>query len=128
MLYNFFAVVHQVLLAPGDTFRAAANEQLTAWAKRSGAKMGTFREGGRPGGVLAAACNDAKQQKDIDVVICDTAGRLHTAYALMEELANCRKSIGNVLGGQPCETLLVLDGTTGGREAGGSNMLFDDKL
>lgn len=62
----------QVLLAPGDTFRAAAAEQLAAWAKRCGAKMGTFKEGGRPGGVLAAACNDAKQQKDVDVVICDT--------------------------------------------------------
>jgi signal recognition particle GTPase len=80
----------QVLLAPGDTFRAAAAEQLAEWARRSGAKIGTFKEGGRPGGVLAAACNDAKQQKDVDVVICDTAGRLHTAYALMEELANCR--------------------------------------
>jgi fused signal recognition particle receptor len=79
-----------VLLAPGDTFRAAAAEQLAEWARRSGAKIGTFKEGGRPGGVLAAACNDAKQQKDVDVVICDTAGRLHTAYALMEELANCR--------------------------------------
>uniref|UniRef100_A0A383VUX2 SRP54-type proteins GTP-binding domain-containing protein n=1 Tax=Tetradesmus obliquus TaxID=3088 RepID=A0A383VUX2_TETOB len=103
----------RVLLAPGDTFRAAAAEQLAEWARRSGAKMGTFKEGGRPGGVLAAACNDAKQQKDVDVVICDTAGRLHTAYALMEELANCRKSIANVLPKQPCETLLVLDGTTG---------------
>jgi fused signal recognition particle receptor len=75
--------------------------------------MGTFKEGGRPGGVLAAACNDAKQAKDIDVVICDTAGRLHTAYGLMDELAQCRKAIGNVLPGQPGETLLVLDGTTG---------------
>lgn len=102
-----------VLLAPGDTFRAAAAEQLAEWAKRAGARMGAFREGGRPGGVLAAACNDAKQSKDIDVVICDTAGRLHTAYGLMEELAQCRKAIGNVLPGQPAETLLVLDGTTG---------------
>lgn len=102
-----------VLLAPGDTFRAAAAEQLAEWAKRSGARMGQFREGGRPGGVLAAAVNDAKQSKDVDVVLCDTAGRLHTAYGLMEELAQCRKAIGNVLPGQPCETLLVLDGTTG---------------
>ena len=53
------------------------------------------------------------QSKDIDVVICDTAGRLHTAYGLMEELAQCRKAIANVLPGQPGETLLVLDGTTG---------------
>lgn len=64
-----------MLLAPGDTFRAAAAEQLAAWAKRCGAQMGTFKEGGRPGGVLAAACNDAKQRKDVDVVICDTGAR-----------------------------------------------------
>jgi fused signal recognition particle receptor len=102
-----------VLLAPGDTFRAAAAEQLAEWARRSGARMGAFREGGRPGGVIAAACNDAKQSKDIDVVIADTAGRLHTAYGLMEELAQCAKAVGNVLPGQPGETLLVLDGTTG---------------
>ncbi|KAF8056862.1 hypothetical protein HT031_006206 [Scenedesmus sp. PABB004] len=103
----------RVLLAPGDTFRAAAAEQLSAWAARSGARMGAFKEGARPGGVLASACNDAKQAKDIDVVIADTAGRLHTAYALMEELTTARKAIANVLPGQPCETLLVLDGTTG---------------
>jgi hypothetical protein len=64
-----------VLLAPGDTFRAAAAEQLAAWAKRCGAQMGAFKEGGRPGGVLAAACNDAKQRRDVDVVICDTGVR-----------------------------------------------------
>ncbi|GBG00483.1 hypothetical protein Rsub_13302, partial [Raphidocelis subcapitata] len=102
-----------VLLAPGDTFRAAAAEQLAEWGRRAGARMGAFREGGRPGGVLAAAVNDARQSKDIDVVICDTAGRLHTAYSLMEELGQCRRSVANVAPGQPCETLLVLDGTTG---------------
>jgi fused signal recognition particle receptor len=103
----------KVLLAPGDTFRAAAAEQLAVWAERSGARMGSFREGGRPGGVLAAAVNDAKQAKDVDVVVCDTAGRLHTAYSLMEELTQCRRAVANVAAGQPCETLLVLDGTTG---------------
>jgi fused signal recognition particle receptor len=80
--------------------------------------MGTFREGGKPGGVLAAAVNTAKQAKDIDVVVCDTAGRLHTAYALMEELSGCRRSIANVAPQQPCETLLVLDGTTGESSVG----------
>lgn len=65
------------------------------------------------GGVLAACCNEAKQRKDIDVVICDTAGRLHTAYGLMEELGKCRTAIKNVLPKQPNEVLLVLDGTTG---------------
>jgi len=103
----------RVMLAPGDTYRAAAAEQLAEWARRSGSKMAAFKEGGRPGGVLAAACNKAKQSKDVDVVVCDTAGRLHTAYALMEELTGCKRSIANVLPKQPCETLLVLDGTTG---------------
>eukprot|EP00877_Chromochloris_zofingiensis_P008011 jgi/Chrzof1/3463/Cz12g26150.t1_FTSY[v5.2] len=103
----------KVYLAPGDTFRAAAAEQLAEWARRSGAVMGPFKEGGKPGGVLAACCNEAKQRKDIDVVICDTAGRLHTAYGLMEELGKCRTAIKNVLPKQPNEVLLVLDGTTG---------------
>jgi fused signal recognition particle receptor len=118
----------RVTLAPGDTFRAAAKEQLDEWARRSGAKMSShFREGAKPGGVLAATINDARQKRDADVVVCDTAGRLHTAYALMEELAACRKAIqgacaaGAAGGGkdassspqQPDETLLVLDGTTG---------------
>jgi len=84
----------RVTLAPGDTFRAAAKEQLDEWARRSGAKMSAhFREGAKPGGVLAATINDARQRRDADVVLCDTAGRLHTAYALMEELSACRKAI-----------------------------------
>jgi fused signal recognition particle receptor len=112
----------RVTLAPGDTFRAAAKEQLDEWARRSGAQMSShFREGAKPGGVLAATINDARQKRDADVVVCDTAGRLHTAYALMEELAACRKAIQGACaaGGkdassqQPDETLLVLDGTTG---------------
>jgi fused signal recognition particle receptor len=84
----------RVTLAPGDTFRAAAKEQLDEWCQRAGAKMSPhFREGAKPGGVLAATINDARQRRDADVVLCDTAGRLHTAYALMEELAACRKAI-----------------------------------
>jgi fused signal recognition particle receptor len=105
----------RVTLAPGDTFRAAAKEQLDEWARRSGAQMSShFREGAKPGGVLAATVNDARQKRDADVVVCDTAGRLHTAYALMEELAACRKALQNATASrQPDETLLVLDGTTG---------------
>lgn len=90
----------QVLLAPGDTFRAAAAERLAAWAKRCGAQMGTFKEGGRPGGVLAAACNDAKQRKDVDVVICDTGARkwcLDTFGSFCTDLFGriCVKETGN---------------------------------
>jgi fused signal recognition particle receptor len=56
---------------------------------------------------------EASKLGDIDIVLCDTAGRLHTAYALMEQLAGCSTAIAKVMGGQPSETLLVLDGTTG---------------
>jgi fused signal recognition particle receptor len=83
----------QVYLAPGDTFRAAAAEQLAEWARRSNAVMGPFKEGGRPGKVLAQCCTEAAKSKAVDVVICDTAGRLHTAYNLMDELKQCKDSI-----------------------------------
>jgi hypothetical protein len=144
----------QVYLAPGDTFRAAAAGQLAEWASRSGATMGPFKEGGRPGKVrggrgrrgalarmrggrrqlgtppgrpparpsaaaagwparhgrrapppassrpapppfqvLAQCCKEAAESGDVDVVICDTAGRLHTAYNLMDELKQCKDAI-----------------------------------
>lgn len=112
--YKFSQEGAKVYLIPGDTFRAAANEQLAIWAKRSGALMGSFTEGQRPQTVISQCLADIKARPDeVDIVICDTAGRLHTAYALMEELAACRAVISDTLGGQPDETLLVLDGTTG---------------
>uniref|UniRef100_A0A7S0RKM6 SRP54-type proteins GTP-binding domain-containing protein n=1 Tax=Chlamydomonas leiostraca TaxID=1034604 RepID=A0A7S0RKM6_9CHLO len=103
----------KVFLVPGDTFRAAAAEQLAEWGRRSGAVMGPFREGAKPQAVIGDCVTEAKARGDIDVVICDTAGRLHTAYALMEELEACKASIARAVGRQPDETLLVLDGTTG---------------
>jgi fused signal recognition particle receptor len=106
----------RVLLVPGDTFRAAAAEQLAEWAARTGAEMGaSFQEGVPPQDVIGAACGAAAARGDVDVVICDTAGRLHTAYALMEELEACKAAIAAATGApaQPDETLLVLDGTTG---------------
>ncbi|KAG1662202.1 hypothetical protein FOA52_015828 [Chlamydomonas sp. UWO 241] len=106
----------KVYLIPGDTFRAAAAEQLAEWASRSNAVMGTFNEGASPESTvrenLAAAIARTGDDK-IDLVICDTAGRLHTAYALMEELEAVKKTIASSCSGQPDETLLVLDGTTG---------------
>ncbi|KAG2485732.1 hypothetical protein HYH03_015541 [Edaphochlamys debaryana] len=117
--YKFGKEGAKVFLIPGDTFRAAANEQLAEWSRRAGAEIGTFREGARPQAVIAQNLDALRQRsgKDaadtFDLVLVDTAGRLHTAYKLMEELALCRAAVSNALPGQPDETLLVLDGTTG---------------
>lgn len=92
----------RVFLIPGDTFRAAAAEQLAEWGRRSGAVMGSFKEGSRPMAVITDCLKDAKSRQGdaaVDLVICDTAGRLHTAYALMEELQACKEAIGKVLPG-----------------------------
>eukprot|EP00195_Chlamydomonas_chlamydogama_P017732 CAMPEP_0202891100 /NCGR_PEP_ID=MMETSP1392-20130828/1267_1 /ASSEMBLY_ACC=CAM_ASM_000868 /TAXON_ID=225041 /ORGANISM="Chlamydomonas chlamydogama, Strain SAG 11-48b" /LENGTH=365 /DNA_ID=CAMNT_0049574775 /DNA_START=27 /DNA_END=1124 /DNA_ORIENTATION=- len=112
LAYKFSQEGAKVYLIPGDTFRAAAAEQLAEWGRRSGAVMGAFKEGSRPMTVIASCLEDAKSQ-GVDLILCDTAGRLHTAYALMEELEACRAAINKALPGQPDETLLVLDGTTG---------------
>jgi fused signal recognition particle receptor len=102
-----------VTLAAGDTFRAAAAEQLEEWARRAGAE--TVRaptDTTRPDTVLYQAV-DRAVASGADVVLCDTSGRLHTNYSLMDELAKCKRSVGKRLEGAPHETLLVLDGTTG---------------
>ena len=162
----------QVLLAAGDTFRAAAAEQLQTWAERAGAEFfGPQRDNQRPdallyqarpaqflpitvacsGGCVAQCCGklgvttchacwtsaamllgedattvcvpkahmhaqavEAAVKQDLDLVVCDTSGRLHTNARLMEELAKCRRSLGKRLPGAPHQSLLVLDGTTGG--------------
>ncbi|KAF5836728.1 chloroplast SRP receptor [Dunaliella salina] len=105
----------KVYLVPGDTFRAAAAEQLAEWAKRANVTVGAFQDRAKPQKVIAQGCETALKDGSYDVVICDTAGRLHTAYALMEELEACKKAIGTGTGdqSQPNEVLLVLDGTTG---------------
>lgn len=103
-----------VLLAAGDTFRAAAAEQLGVWAERTGATMAPYQEGKRPSGVLFDAVKQAiTDDGGFDVCICDTSGRLHTNSQLMDELAKCKRAIGKSLDGAPHEVLLVLDGTTG---------------
>ena len=102
-----------VLLAAGDTFRAAAAEQLEEWARRSNAEMvRAEQETTRPDTVLYQAV-DRAISSEIDILLCDTSGRLHTNYSLMDELAKCKRSIGKRLAGAPHEVLLVLDGTTG---------------
>uniref|UniRef100_A0A061RVJ5 Fused signal recognition particle receptor n=1 Tax=Tetraselmis sp. GSL018 TaxID=582737 RepID=A0A061RVJ5_9CHLO len=103
----------RVLVAPGDTFRAAAAEQLAEWANRSGALMGAFEEGAPPEDVLSRSVSEAVTDEGVDVVICDTSGRLHNNFKLMDELVRCRKSVAEACGGAPHEVLLVLDGTTG---------------
>lgn len=103
----------KVLLAAGDTFRAAAAEQLQLWADRSGVTVHTATRGkARPDNVLYEAVGRAITE-GYEVVVCDTSGRLHTNASLMEELAKCKRAIGKRLPNAPHETLLVLDGTTG---------------
>jgi fused signal recognition particle receptor len=101
-----------VLLAAADTFRAAAEEQLEVWAQRAGADFVGSPRGGDPAAVAYDAI-DAATSRGRDVVIVDTAGRLHTQKNLMEELAKVRRVIAGRLEGAPHETLLVVDATTG---------------
>jgi fused signal recognition particle receptor len=101
-----------VLLAAADTFRAAAEEQLEIWAERAGADFVGGRRGADPGSVAFDAI-DAARSRGRDVVIVDTAGRLHTQANLMQELAKVRRVIAGKLPGAPHETLLVIDATTG---------------
>jgi fused signal recognition particle receptor len=101
-----------VLLAAGDTFRAAATEQLQAWAERSGSDFVGGEPGSDPGAVAFDAV-EAARGRGHDVVICDTAGRLHTQQHLMDELRKVRGVIAKQLPGAPHETLLVVDATTG---------------
>ena len=101
-----------VLLAAADTFRAAAGEQLTLWAERTGVDIVCHTEGSDPAAVVYDAVLAAKARK-IDILLVDTAGRLHTKANLMEELKKIRRVIQRELPDAPQETLLVLDAVTG---------------
>jgi fused signal recognition particle receptor len=103
---------HSVLVAAADTFRAAAEEQLEIWAQRAGADFVGSERGGDPAAVAFDAIG-AAQSRGRDVVVVDTAGRLHTQANLMEELAKVRRVLAQRLEGAPHETLLVVDATTG---------------
>jgi fused signal recognition particle receptor len=103
---------HAVLLGAGDTFRAAAGEQLEIWAERVDAPIVRGKEGGDPASVCFEAVQRGVAEK-VDVVLCDTAGRLHTKAPLMEELKKVKRVVAKAAGGAPHETLLVLDSTTG---------------
>lgn len=114
-----------VLIAAGDTFRAAAREQLEAWGERNNVHV-VASEGGDPAAVIFDAVNSAKA-KGIDVVIADTAGRLPTQMNLMEEIRKIQRVIGKALPGAPHEVLLVLDANTG-QNAIMQVKAFDDAL
>jgi fused signal recognition particle receptor len=102
----------KVVLGAGDTFRAAAAEQLEVWGTRSGSDVVRHKEGSDPGAVAFDAVKAAVARK-ADVLILDTAGRLHTKVNLMEELKKIRRVVDREVPGAPHETLLVLDATTG---------------
>jgi fused signal recognition particle receptor len=101
-----------VILAAADTFRAAAIEQIEIWAKRSGAQIVKHQSGSDPAAVAFDAI-EAARARDTDIVIVDTAGRLHTKTPLMEELKKISRVIDKGMPGAPHEVLLVVDATTG---------------
>lgn len=102
----------KVILGAGDTFRAAATQQLDVWASRVSVPIVIGKEGADPASVMHEATKRAVDEK-FDILLADTAGRLHTKNELMEELKKIRKVIGKAMPGAPHETLLVLDATNG---------------
>ena len=109
---QYKASVKKVLLVAGDTFRAAAVEQLEAWGRRAGVELIKHRAGSDPSAVVYDGIQAAKSRA-IDVLLIDTAGRLHTKVHLVEELKKIHRVISREQPGAPHETLLVLDATTG---------------
>jgi fused signal recognition particle receptor len=103
---------HEVLLAAGDTFRAAAVEQLRTWGERNNVAVIAQASGADSASVIFDALQSAKS-RGADVLIADTAGRLHTQGGLMDELAKIRRVLGKLDAQAPHEALLVIDGTTG---------------
>ncbi|MEA3376930.1 MAG: signal recognition particle-docking protein FtsY [Chloroflexota bacterium] len=112
MAHRWQRMNRRVLLAAADTYRAAAGEQLDIWARRAGVDIVKGPPGGDPGAVVFDALQAARS-RDKDLIIVDTAGRLHTQYNLMSELQKVRKVAASRVDGAPHETLLVLDATTG---------------
>jgi fused signal recognition particle receptor len=112
LAHRFQQQGRRVLLAAADTYRAAAMDQLRIWAQRAGVDIVTGPEGGDPGAIIFDTLQ-AAQARGKDIVIADTAGRLHTQYNLMAELQKVHKVAAKNCEGAPHETLLVLDATTG---------------
>lgn len=112
LAYNLRASGRKVLIAAADTYRAAAGDQLQEWAHRAGVDMIGSKEGTDPASVVYDAVNAAKA-RNVDVLICDTAGRLHNRKNLMEELKKMNRIIDREFPDAHRENLIVLDGTTG---------------
>jgi fused signal recognition particle receptor len=109
---RFGAKGRKVLVVAADTFRAAAIDQLAVWAERSGADIVRHEQGADPSAVVFDGLRAARA-RGVDVVLVDTAGRLHTRTPLMDELAKVRRTVEREVPGAPHEVLLVLDATTG---------------
>lgn len=124
--HKFQKVGSSVMLVAADTFRAAAVSQLQIWGKRNGVPVVAHKEGADPSSVIFDALEIA-QSKNIDVVLVDTAGRMHTKDNLMEELKKIKRVMGKKLAGSPHEIMLVIDATTG-QNAISQARLFDDAV
>ncbi len=124
--YKFVQEGKTVVFAAADTFRAAAIEQLEIWAKRVGADIIKHKSGADPAAVVFDAVEHAKAKKK-DIVIIDTAGRLHTKQSLMEELKKINRVMKKSIPEAPHETLLILDATTG-QNAVRQAALFNDAV
>ncbi|MBI1805909.1 MAG: signal recognition particle-docking protein FtsY [Ignavibacteria bacterium] len=112
LAYNYKTAGKKVVIAAADTFRAAANEQLEIWARRAGVEIIRQAHGADPGAVAFDALKSAVAQ-NADLMIIDTAGRLHTKVNLMEELKKIKRVLQKIVADAPHEVLLVLDASTG---------------
>ena len=126
LAHRFQNLNKRVILAAGDTFRAGAIEQLEGWAKRLGCELIKQKAGADPAAVAYDAVS-AAVSRGAHVLICDSAGRLHTQEGLMEELVKMRRVIGKPLPGAPHEVLLVLDSTIGQNSINQAR-IFHDRL
>jgi len=112
LAYNFKNTGKKVIIGSGDTFRAAANDQLDIWSRKAGVEIIQSKKGTDPSSVVYDTIQTAKQ-KNFDIVLIDTAGRLHTKIDLMEELGKIQKTIKKIIPNAPNEIFIVLDATSG---------------
>jgi fused signal recognition particle receptor len=124
--HKFKQTGHSVMLVAADTFRAAAVSQLKIWGERNNVEVVAHKDGADPSSVIFDALGIA-EEKEVDVVLVDTAGRMHTKDHLMEELKKIKRVMNKKLKGAPHEIMLVLDATTG-QNGISQARLFDDAV